>query len=92
MSQGEEYLIPKIARNDYESFRRLIDADLPETYGEWLNLFVDELEEARRQGKTVIEIRVEYDEFIRHCRATGQKPDALILLDFAERKKAGRKD
>jgi len=37
----------------------------------------------RMRGKNVILAPVNYDEFMRYCRANGKDPDPQILLDLA---------
>ena len=81
------FVVPVIRREDYDAFRRDIGQNLADTYDEWAKLFADELAEARRQGKTVIEAIVHYDEFLAFCVANGHKPNPQILLDFAIRKR-----
>lgn len=76
-------VLPAIRREDYDAFKRDIRLNHAETFDEWTRLFTSEVAEARRQGKTVIEVLVKYDEFTRYCRANEKKPSPQSLLDFA---------
>jgi hypothetical protein len=81
------FVLPVFRREQYDSFRREIGTDLADTYDKWQDLFAEEVEEARRKGLSVINIEVDFDEFMAHCRASALKPDAMILLEFAKGKK-----
>jgi hypothetical protein len=82
---------PAIRRNDFESFRRLINKDFPYTYDEWLDL-------ARRKDDKFIEARntIEFvkigpNEFKRFLWSTEASPDLQSLWQFAHEKCMGRK-
>jgi hypothetical protein len=80
-------VLPVIRREDYDAFRRDVGAKLAASYDLWAKLFAREVADARRQGKTIVEAQVNYDEFARYCRANGQTPNPQTLLDFAISKK-----
>jgi hypothetical protein len=86
-SMTKVFVLPVIRRQDYDAFRR--DVGLADTYDEWAKLFANEVEEARRLGKTVVEAEVNYDEFTQYCRSTGKKPDPMVLLEFAMHRPLG---
>ena len=77
-----------IRENEYPAFRRAIPTNLADTFDEWAKHIKDERDEAIRGGDTIVDVEVNFDEFMRDCRANGTKPDAKVLLDFALRKKA----
>jgi hypothetical protein len=81
------FVIPKIGREDYPAFRRDIGPALASTYEEWTALIAKEVAAARAEGKTVVENRVNYSEFVQYCRANGHRPDAITLFDFAKTQK-----
>ena len=83
------FVLPVIRREDYDAFRRDVGPNLSNTYDEWAKLLANEVAEARRIGKTVVEAEVNYDEFTRYCRTTGKKPDPMVLLDFAMHRPLG---
>ena len=47
------YCLPLISPGDYETFRRLLNNDLPDTYNEWSNLHLKKLSDVRRQGESL---------------------------------------
>jgi len=81
---------PVISEKEYPAFRRDVGTHLADTYDKWLKLHREQIEEARRNGDTIAEIEVKYDEFVAYCRATGATPNANTLLDFTV-KQAGWK-
>jgi hypothetical protein len=91
MSEREEYLIPKIARNDYESFRGLMNADLPDTYGEWVKLMEWARLENERRQVIVRAIEINFHEFVRYCWARRCAYNIKALENFTIEKAAGRR-
>jgi hypothetical protein len=83
------FVIPIIRREDYDAFRRDVGSMLASTYDEWAKILSNEVAEARRSGKTVVEAEVNYDEFRRYCSMTGKKPDPMALLEFAAHRPLG---
>ena len=77
------FVLPVIRRQDYDAFRRNIGPNLADSYDEWAKLFANEVAEARRLGKTIVEAEINYEEFIRYCSANAKKPDPMVLLEFA---------
>lgn len=73
---------PVISEEDYPAFRRDVGPHLADTYDEWLKIHREQIEESHRNGDTVAEIEVKYDEFMVFCRTTGATPNANTLLDF----------
>jgi hypothetical protein len=83
------FVLPIIGRKDYDAFRRDLGSKLAGTYDEWAKLLSNEADAARRLGKTVVEVDIDYDEFTRYCVASGKKPGPLVLLQFAIHKPLG---
>jgi len=81
--------VPIIHPAQYDAFRRAIGPDLPDTYDEWLQHTIKHRGERLRQGETLVEVEVDYDQFIAFCAATGTAPNAKTLLDFAIKKSRG---
>jgi len=75
------------SENEYDSFKRLIGANLAYTYNEWKKFINNEVADADRSGDTVVKIEVKYDEFIAYCKANGKDADSQVLLSFFEIKK-----
>jgi hypothetical protein len=75
--------IPIIPKHQYDAFRRDVGPDLADTYDEWFEFVRKHRSERLRQGETLVDVEVDYDEFTRFCAATGTKPTAKTLLDFA---------
>lgn len=82
---------PMIGARDYPAFRRAVGPDLADTYDEWLKLFADRVNEARRGGDTVAQIEVHFDEFFGFCNATRRPPNLNSLLEFAIEKSLAQK-
>jgi hypothetical protein len=83
------FVLPVIRRQDYDAFRRDVGPNLATSYDEWARLLANEVAEARRIGKTVVEAEVNYDEFTRYCRTSGKKADPMTLLEFAMHRPLG---
>jgi hypothetical protein len=83
------FVLPVIRRQDYDAFRRNIGPNLADSYDEWAKLFANEVAEARRLGKTIVEAEINYEEFTRYCNANAKKPDAMVLLEFATHRPRG---
>jgi hypothetical protein len=78
---------PHIDPQDYDAFRRLPRSDLPDTYDEWLNLLGNENARILVQpGNSIRSLKVEPDEFSRHCRATGTACDLQNLRNYVAKK------
>jgi hypothetical protein len=84
------YPIPLIHRQDYDAFRRLMGADLPHTYDEWLKLHGEYGTGLLKQGHNTRQIEVHLDEFSRFCRSRNVNANRKTLLDFAIEKAAGK--
>jgi hypothetical protein len=83
------FVIPVIRREDYDAFRRDVGPTLASTYDEWAKILSNEVAEARRTGKTVVEAEINYDEFRQYCSTAGKKPDPVTLLEFAAHRPLG---
>ena len=86
---NEPYFLPFIARENYESFRRLPDSDLPDTYDEWFQLHAKLKLQWGQVGYAVENRQINLDEFIRFCSARGIAPNGDSLMKFAFGKGAG---
>jgi hypothetical protein len=91
MSRREEYLIPKIARDDYVAFERLIHTGLPATYDEWLKLMEQARLENERRQIIVRAIEITPQEFVRYCWAKRCAYSIKTLEDFIIGKAAGNR-
>ncbi len=80
--------LPIIRPEEHQSFRDTIGPDIADTYNEWLKLHAQEINEHLRRGETIVEIEVEFDEFIRFCRARDTTPNKKALHDLAIEKAA----
>ncbi len=78
-------ILPVIASNDYDAFRRILRSHIPDTYDEWLNLLAQWEKEWGRNGAPVRRVNVDAHEFIRHLAATGHTPTLNELFVFAVR-------
>ena len=76
-------LLPIIASNDYDAFRRILHSYIPDTYDEWLNLFAKWEKEWSGNGRSVRRIKVDSREFSRHLDTTGHAPTLNELFVFA---------
>jgi hypothetical protein len=76
------YCLPLISPGDYETFRRLLNNDLPDTYNEWSNLHLKKLSDVRRQGEVCQEIKVQPDEFARFAAASRYTPNYDLLRHY----------
>lgn len=65
------WFIPTIAKTDYESFRRVLGRNLPDTYDEWLYLANKRSLDNIAKGNESKPIELNADEFARYCRTTG---------------------
>ena len=59
---------PVIAVKDYESFRKLLCDNIPDSYAEWLDLRASWEERAAREGKMVADVVINSDQFARYLR------------------------
>ena len=78
--------IPKIAREDYQSFRQILDPHLPDTYDEWLDLVSQVTGDNIGRGRISETIEVNPDEFSNYCLTTRSSPNLHVLKNFAHQK------
>jgi hypothetical protein len=62
----------------YDSFRRILKGQIPDTLQEWEHLRAKQA--AQHYGHSFIDIEVNPDEFARHCHATNT-PNNLNALE-----------
>ncbi|MBV9199161.1 MAG: hypothetical protein JOY83_05365 [Alphaproteobacteria bacterium] len=78
---------PLIDPQDYDAFRRIPRSDLPHTYDEWLYLLNQERANILiTRGNSIRSLKVEPDEFARHCNSTGTACDLQSLRNFVAKK------
>jgi hypothetical protein len=87
------FIEPEIDPKNYDTFRRMPDSDLPDTYDEWLYLSGQQNKRLLvNPGHTVRSIKVYPDEFARHCDETGTTRDLKGLRNFAAKKSGLQQD
>jgi hypothetical protein len=76
--------LPIIARDDFDAFRRLLCASLPDTYDEWRHLLEDRSLQTVRGGHISRGIKVDPHEFaVWVAGAPGRESDLSALDRFA---------
>ena len=86
---GPTYL-PFLSPRDYDTFRRILHFDLPNTYDEWFTLHTKERADRGRAGCPVREIRVNPNEFSRFLSARGLTGNRNALTEFVLEKAGGK--
>jgi len=81
-------VVALIASEDYESFRRILHAHLPNTYDEWFQLHSKELANHERFLRPFREIQIYPDEFIDYLRPFGREANLVSMRNFAIEKSA----
>jgi hypothetical protein len=76
-------VLPVIRVEDYESFRRILRTDIPDSHDEWLDLFAKWAVEYSQGPNAIREIEVKPDKFSRFLNATENTPSLNTLLLFA---------
>jgi hypothetical protein len=82
------FVLP-VSRKDYDAFRHDVGSKLGDSYDDWTKLFSVEVDAARRVGKTVVKVCIDYEEFTRYCRASEKTAGPEVLLQFAIHKPLG---
>lgn len=85
------YNMPVIRPDDYDTFRRIKNADFPSTYNEWFDFAAQEGANKRAKSYVVAECEINSDEFARYCASSGSKPDFHTLEIFAFQKAGAKK-
>ncbi|HME86487.1 MAG TPA: hypothetical protein VKG91_18575 [Roseiarcus sp.] len=80
------HVFPVIRGEDYDSFRRIIDADFPNTFDEWLNQQSQLAAQKLGSGFTIRHIEVHPDEFTDFLRKSGRRASRHALDNFALQK------
>ena len=78
--------IPKIAKADYESFRRIIENHLPDTYDNWVRLASKLRDDVVARGRAVVSVALNADEFSQYLDTTKNSANAAGLSKFAREK------
>ena len=83
----------RIERQEYDAFLRAVKGDdsFPASYDDWIKRRLEEDAKHIAQGEIVHEVVINYDEFIRYCRAAAQKPSFIVLMAAIVSKHVGRK-
>jgi hypothetical protein len=75
--------LPLIQAKDFETFRAMLGADLPDAYDDWRNLVADRSHNVARGGHVARGIEVNPDEFAVWLTAHGTDRSAKGLDNFA---------
>jgi len=86
----EPIYLPFISPRDYDTFRRILHSDLPNTYDEWFTLHTKERADRGRAGGPVREIKVNPNEFSRFLSARGLTGNRNALTEFVLEKAGGK--
>ena len=78
--------IPEIAKADYESFRRIIENHLPDTYENWVRLASKLRDDVVARGRAVVSVALNVDEFTQYLDTTKNSANATGLSKFAREK------
>jgi hypothetical protein len=85
--------MPIIRKDDYESFRRLLKDDIPDTYEKWVYRQTCTRDEQvlKWEHTEFNDVEIDSNEFARYCRATNSKPTMQSLDRFTQEKSAGKR-
>jgi hypothetical protein len=74
-----------IERHNYEAIKSLCvdDANLPNTYDEWLKIATEQITKVETQGIPVYKMAINPQEFSAYCRASGINTNYTTLGAFA---------
>jgi hypothetical protein len=86
----EPIYLPFISPRDYDTFRRILNSDLPTTYDEWFKLHTKERADRGHAGHAIREIRVNANEFFRFLNARGMAANLKALEAFTAEKVSGK--
>jgi hypothetical protein len=78
--------IPAIAKDDYDSFRRIIQDHLPDTYDNWVRLASRLHADVVARGRAAVSVELKADEFSHYLDTTKNSPNAAGLSKFAREK------
>ena len=78
--------IPEIAKDDYDSFRRVIENHLPDTYDNWVRLASKLRDDVAARGRAVVSVALKPDEFSQYLDTTKNSANATGLSKFAREK------
>ncbi len=83
--------VPIMRQNDYETFRRLMHSNIPDTYNEWRYLLQKLKDDAILRGETVREIEIYPDDLTRYASAHGNEYTMQTIKNLAFEKGGGNK-
>jgi hypothetical protein len=72
--------LPAIRHEQYQSFRRVLNREIPETYEEWKHLSSLKVADSEGKGHKVREVEISPEEFTRFLNRRGEKA-TLQMLD-----------
>jgi hypothetical protein len=72
--------IPLIAPEDFQVFKAMLGADLPDTYEAWRDLTENRIHQITRNGETAVSVEINPNEFAVWITPRGRHP-ALQWLD-----------
>lgn len=75
----------RILPQEYASFVKAIPGNehLPGSYDDWIKRSAREDAHCIANGEIIKEVIVQYDEFAKYCRSTGQQPTYFVLMALA---------
>jgi hypothetical protein len=87
---SERVVFPEISEEQYDAFRGFVGANMPDTYNEWHKLIKERIDEATRRQQSIMDVKVDYDEFVRYCGPDRAKRNIETLYRFAVKKAFGK--
>ena len=85
------FFVAVISPEHYNSFRKVLDQNLPETFDLWSYRHSDRIAARTGKGHMVYEVKVDPDESTRSCTATNSAHDLQSLDRFATEKAGGKR-
>ena len=83
------HVIPIIRPADYETFRSILNNEIPDTYEEWVQNYAKVTQEFLARSEPHRGVQVDPHEFIRFCRSCNAVPGVESLGEFAVEKASG---
>ena len=85
------FFLAVIAPEHYESFKKILNQDLPSTFDAWSYRHSERVANRTGKGHAVYEVRANPEEFSRYCHATNSVHDLQSLDRFASEKASGKR-
>ena len=80
------FFLPAIKPRDYDAFRRIINADFPDTIDGWAYEVSKRTSQIVGSGGTARFVEIDPDEFTAYLRSHGRRADRDELYNFAVHK------